>query len=158
MGRRSLVLLVFSMFVFLFGCQAEDPNQSLPEGPTPSSSSPPLLTVTIDNKTIDTTLGSYCWGNVCTDSEDPLLIEKRKDGEPPSFDPNSLVTLSYSETEQPDTLHLIYQTKTDQTEVEVSHVEQEFELPEQAGIYYYRTFASWESGGDLSHAFRVAVE
>jgi hypothetical protein len=158
MGRRSLVLLVFSIFVFLFGCQAEDSNQILPEGPTPSSSSPPLLTVTIDNKTIDTTLGSYCWGNVCTDSEDPLLIEKRKDGEPPSFDPNSLVTLSYSETEQPDTLHLIYQTKTDQTEVEVFHVEQEFELPEQAGIYYYRTFASWESGGDLSHAFRVAVE
>ncbi|MEK4563503.1 hypothetical protein MKX54_02290 [Alkalihalobacillus sp. FSL R5-0424] len=156
--RRTLFLLVFSVFVFLYGCQAEDPNQILPEGPTPSSSSPPLLTVTIDNELIETTQGSYCWGNVCTDSEDPLLIEKAKDGEPPSFAPNSLVTLSYSETEQPDTLHLIYQTKTNQTEVEVSHVEQEFELPEQAGIYYYRTFASWESGGDISHAFRVAVE
>lgn len=157
MGRRSLVLLVFSMCAILFGCQSENSNQSS-EGPTPSSSSPPTLTVTIDSETLDTSQGSYCWGNVCTDSEDPLLIEKRKDGEPPSFAPNSLVTLSYSEARQPDTLHLIYQTNTDQTEVEVSHVEQEFELPEEAGIYYYRTFASWDSGGDISHAFRVAVD
>ncbi|MEY8749364.1 hypothetical protein [Alkalicoccobacillus gibsonii] len=170
MGRRSLVLLVFSMFVFLFGCQAGtlSENKTDPtEVPSPPLTIvPPLLTVIINDEILSTTQGSYCWSEErskkhsmteCADTEDPLLLEKAKEGEAPSFAPNSPVTISYSGAEDLETLGVVFQTAGNDTELEVTLDQQEFELPDEPGVYYYRTFASWEIG-DTSHAFRVAVE
>ncbi|MBM0066524.1 hypothetical protein [Alkalicoccobacillus gibsonii] len=170
MRKRTLVLLVFSMCAILFGCQAGtlSENKTNPtEVPSPPLTIvPPLLTVTINDEILSTTQGSYCWSeerskkhsiSECADTEDPLLLEKAKEGEAPSFAPNSNVTISYSGAEDPKTLGVVFQTADDDSEVEVTLDQQDFELPDEPGVYYYRTFASWDIG-DTSHAFRVAVD
>ncbi|MCM2677259.1 hypothetical protein [Alkalicoccobacillus plakortidis] len=88
----KFVIFVVGMFLFLSACQTET-NASITLGKDPKIS-PPILNVIIGEETIGTTSGAYCWTeevsrnhevSECTDTEDPVVIEKAKEGEPPAF-------------------------------------------------------------------------
>ncbi|MDQ0207634.1 hypothetical protein [Alkalicoccobacillus murimartini] len=157
---------IIGLFLIVSACQ-EDPNPSKtkPSGMNPNIY-PPILNVVIDGETIGTTSGSYCWNQEvsrnhevteCADMEDPVVIEKEKEGEPPSFSSGSIVELEFSESDWPTSLHVTVQTSTNENEQDITLADQTFNLPEESDDYIYRVTADWEQG-DTSHAFMIKVE
>lgn len=160
----KFAILVVGMFLVLSACQAET-NASITLGEDPKIF-PPILNVIIGEETIGTTSGAYCWTEEvsrnhavgeCIDTEDPVVIEKAKEGEPPAFPAGSTVELEFSISDQSTSVLMTVQTRTDGTEQDVTLTDQTFHLPEEPDDYIYRVSADWEQG-DTSHALIIRVE
>ena len=163
-GKFAILVVGMFLFLFLSSCQTET-DASISVGKNPKIF-PPILNVIIDGETIGTTSGSYCWTEEvsrnhevgeCTDTEDPVVIEKAKEGEPPTFPAGSAADLEFSISDQPTSVSLTVQTRTDGTEQDVTLADQTFNLPQEPDDYIYRVLVDWEKG-DTSHAFIIRME
>lgn len=124
-----------------------------------SGKKPPRTQVQIDNKTYDTTLGAYCWGNTCVDTAGP--VELLEDKAPIDVQAGEEITIDIKYKIETDEVHLM-QIQGDE-EVERTVTNHQFPAPEEEGIYYYSYGVWWMdddeaySLGDAFYAFALKV-
>lgn len=125
-----------------------------------SGKKPPETTIEIGNKTFETTLGTYCWGNTCVDTAGPIDLLEGK--EPIKVKQGEIISLVMDYNPKPNEFYLGQISENKETEVVMK--DNQFSAPTQKGVYYYSYGVWWMddkaknvSNGDSFYAFAIEV-
>ncbi|WP_047984461.1 hypothetical protein [Ornithinibacillus californiensis] len=142
-------LLLIGILVVLAGCSTN----------SGSVGSPPPVSLKVAEKSHQMELGSYSWSKktlftsqgVSVDAKSPY--EMARDIEPIQVEKSSVIELETSG----DPTVSVYIWALNRREQDVSHEDNKFEAPIEAGKYIYEVFAEWPKG-DGSYAIVVEVK
>ncbi|MED4462060.1 hypothetical protein [Metabacillus fastidiosus] len=142
---KKYLLCLMSLFgLTIMGCSN---NYGL------SGEKPPKAFIEIDNKKVETTLGTYCWQGdgkgECVDTVGPVELLEGK--EPVKVKPGESITFVMDYKPQPNEFHVVQMNNNKETKVMVK--DNHFTAPTQSGVYYYSYGVWWmdEKEANLSH-------
>lgn len=118
--KKYLLIFLFLIIVILVGCS----NDKL------SGKKPPTVNLIIDGECYETTLGTYCWKNVCADTAGPVEILKGKN----PIKVNLGTTISFEMNYQPKPNEVYLEQIR---EKEITLKDSSFTAPTKRGVYYY---------------------
>jgi hypothetical protein len=148
--KNYLLLVVVIMGFTLIGCSKVEMTGAVP----------PDVYLKIDNSTYNTTLGTYCWKNMCVDTVGPT--EMLKGTEPIIVKPSEKISIDMDYEPKPNEVSVTQFIGEERKEVPLEG--NAFTAPPQSGIYYYSYGVGWMdekeenlSHGDAFYAFVLEV-
>lgn len=138
---NKLIISVLCALFFMAGCS----NKVI----GPSGEKPPKALIEIGNETYETTIGSYCWENTCTDTAGPVELLEGKD--PVEVKPGEIISFRMDYEPKPNQISVTQINNNKESNVEVKG--NRITAPMQKGIYYYSYGVWWmdEIESNLSH-------
>jgi hypothetical protein len=136
--RKALMLLIFVLL--LTGC----------------GNTPPMPTLTVNQKNIDFELGSYTWRSLVkttiADAASPTILVK--DLTPHDVSPKSHLSIKFSK--KPEKIFLSqWEDNKELNQIELQ--DNSFQLPTEKGTYIYSIRSQWNNGSG-TYAFVIRVE
>lgn len=147
MKRLALLLVALILFIFT-GCI----NRDFPKDP-------PVLTASVDGKSIKVFQGSYCWGNKCVDMVSPEEITKNE--KPFQAKPGDKIKLDFNFKNPTELGGVVYTKNSDYREISVKNYI--ITVPGEEGVYCYSVSGFWQvgeeknTGQSSSYIFKVEV-
>lgn len=151
--NRWLIALVIFTVINLIGCA----NGVI----EPSGEEPPKAFIEIGNETYETTIGSYCWENTCTDTAGPVELLEGK--EPIRVNPGERISFVMDYEPKPNQISVIQINNSKESNVVMKG--NRITAPMQKGVYYYSYGVWWMdekesnlSYGDAFYALTLEVK
>ncbi|SFA85731.1 MULTISPECIES: hypothetical protein [unclassified Bacillus (in: firmicutes)] len=121
---------------------------------------PPEPTVTVAQKSVQTTEGSYCWDGLlragCVDKAYTSVYHMGNKKNAVVVEPNSTIMINFDREPIDGTLEVEKWLNEDEVEgIDMNH--ETFTAPSEKGLYVYHIMAHWKQGGG-SYAFSIKVE
>ncbi|WP_335872258.1 hypothetical protein [Bacillus sp. 2205SS5-2] len=121
----SLTLLgLFSILIFIFNSIT---------GNVLNGETPPIVEIEVENKTQETTLGTYCWQDKCVEKAGPEEILKGK--EPIIVKAGDSIKLNMNYETPPNKFRLIQINNSKKTDVSINNGI--FKAPIAKGVYFF---------------------
>ncbi|WBW96566.1 hypothetical protein [Oceanirhabdus sp. W0125-5] len=155
---KKLFTMILFLSILIVGCNQKNQRES---DNVTSSTNPPKLTVTVDNKSITGVLGTYSWTvdngdgtetSIQSDSEAPPELAKDQK-EPLNIKPSSSIILNFKNEPKEYIVTLWKDNIKNKQEV----IDGEIIAPEEKGSFVYEVFATWKEG-TAYYAFSVNIE
>lgn len=146
--KTLLLMLLCSIILISSGCS--------------SSSEPPDALITIDEKTIELTKGSYHWeedglfstNKIIADAAAPYQIAKNLDAE--IVNKGSIAQMKFSDNSKPQLQAYLWEGERRGKELSFNGMR--LTLPSQPGKYIIEVMANWSEYSDASYTFVIEIK
>ncbi|UAT33111.1 hypothetical protein K7T73_21815 (plasmid) [Bacillus badius] len=144
--KKQLIILVIFMGLSLMGCG-------------PMEEKPPKVMIQTEKDNYELTIGSYCWGDTCSDvagSVEQLLETEEK--KPIKVKPGQTISFVMKNGPKPNEISVIQENDNQELDVEVKVKDNQISASMEEGIYYYIYDVRWANGDDAFYPFALEVE
>lgn len=162
------VLLTIGILLFLVACSTQSPEKLKEPTTKLIAETPPEVSITIDEETYDTLLGSYCWEKAnektnettieCVDKAPPEVL--LADEKPINVAANADGELDIDSPTPPTNVEVTAFLTGEEIDVNIS--DQKISFPSEQGIYYYVAWLIWEKNDEVlseaSYVFALEVQ